>query len=149
MATTTLTPALALTGTPIKTPDVVDNPNVGQEPLKMIIDTAIPTGVNADDASTNGVDEEPSLPATFQNGDANANANVTVDTTELANGEFSPKNDSKSEPNFATHITVSFMQRTLAYFVRGSITVWLTSCLTGLDLAKQVNLLLIKHKQSS
>ena len=30
-------------------------------------------------------------------------------------------------------------QRTLSYFVRGSIVVWLTSSLTGLDLAKQVN----------
>ena len=40
-------------------------------------------------------------------------------------------------------------QRTLTYFLRGSITVWLTKCLTGLDLAKQVNLLLIKHKQNS
>ena len=39
-------------------------------------------------------------------------------------------------------------QRTLTYSVRGSITVWLTSCLTGLDLDKQENLLLIKHKQS-
>ena len=42
-----------------------------------------------------------------------------------------------------------FKQRTLTYFVRGCITVWLTSCLTGLDLTKQVNLFLIKHKQSS
>ena len=41
------------------------------------------------------------------------------------------------------------MQKTLTYFIRGSITVWLTSYLTGLDLAEQVNLLLIKHKQSS
>ena len=31
----------------------------------------------------------------------------------------------------------------------GSITVWLTSCLTGLDLTKQVIMLLIQHKQSS
>ena len=37
-------------------------------------------------------------------------------------------------------------QRTLTYFVRGSITVQLISCLTGLDLAEQVNLLLIQHK---
>ena len=29
------------------------------------------------------------------------------------------------------------------YFVRGSITVQLTSCLTGQDLSKQVNVLLI------
>ena len=35
------------------------------------------------------------------------------------------------------------------HFERGSITVWLTSCLTDLDLAKHVNLLLIKQKQSS
>ena len=35
-------------------------------------------------------------------------------------------------------------QRTLTYFVRGSITVQLTSCLTGLDLTKQVKLLSIQ-----
>ena len=39
--------------------------------------------------------------------------------------------------------------RALTYFVRGSISVQLTSYLTGLDLAKKVNLLFIKHKQSS
>ena len=39
-------------------------------------------------------------------------------------------------------------QRTLTFFVRGRITVWLTSWLTVLDLAKQANLL-FKHKQSS
>ena len=32
---------------------------------------------------------------------------------------------------------------------RGSITVWLTSCLTGLDMTKQAKLMLIKHEQSS
>ena len=32
---------------------------------------------------------------------------------------------------------------------RGSITVWLTSCLTAFDLTKQVKLLLIQHMQSS
>ena len=38
----------------------------------------------------------------------------------------------------------------MPYFVNGwSFTVWLTSCLTRLDLAEQVNLLLIKHKESS
>ena len=41
------------------------------------------------------------------------------------------------------------MQRTLTYFIRGNITVQLTSCLTGLDSTKQVNMLLIQHKQSS
>ena len=30
-------------------------------------------------------------------------------------------------------------QRTLTYFVRGNITVWLTSCLTGLDSAVLLN----------
>ena len=35
------------------------------------------------------------------------------------------------------------------FLCKGTITVWLTSCLTGLDLTKQVNLLLIQHKQSS
>ena len=34
-------------------------------------------------------------------------------------------------------------------FVWGSITILLTSCLTGLDLTKQVNRLFIEHKQSS
>ena len=33
----------------------------------------------------------------------------------------------------------SFKQRKLTYFKSGSISVWLTSCLTGLDLTKQVN----------
>ena len=37
----------------------------------------------------------------------------------------------------------------LTYFLRGSITVWLTSCLTGLDLNKRVNMLIIQHKQSN
>ena len=40
-------------------------------------------------------------------------------------------------------------QRTLTYFVRGSITVLLTSCLTDLDLTKRFNLYLIQHQQSS
>ena len=40
-------------------------------------------------------------------------------------------------------------QRTLTLFLRGSITVQLTSCLTGLDLTKFVNFYLIQHKQSS
>ena len=39
------------------------------------------------------------------------------------------------------------VQRTLT-IVGVSITVWLTSYLTGLDLTKQVKLLLIQHKQS-
>ena len=41
-----------------------------------------------------------------------------------------------------------FKQRTLIYLVRGSITVRLTSCLTGLDSIKLVNLYLIQHKKS-
>ena len=40
-------------------------------------------------------------------------------------------------------------QKTLTYFVRGSITARLTSCLTGLDSTNQANMLLIQHKQSS
>jgi len=40
-------------------------------------------------------------------------------------------------------------QRTLTYFVRGGITVRVTSCLTGLDSTKLVNLYLIQQKQSS
>ena len=39
-----------------------------------------------------------------------------------------------------------FVQRTLT--IGGSITVSLTSCLTGLDLTIQVNLLFIQHKES-
>ena len=42
-----------------------------------------------------------------------------------------------------------FEQRRLTYFVSGSITVQLTSCLTGLDPTKLVNLYLIQHKHSS
>ena len=41
------------------------------------------------------------------------------------------------------------VQRTLTYFVRESITVWLISCLSGLDSTKLVNLYLIQHEQSS
>ena len=40
-------------------------------------------------------------------------------------------------------------QRTLLYFVKGSITVRLTSCLTGLDSTKQFDVFLIRHKQST
>ena len=40
-------------------------------------------------------------------------------------------------------------QRKLTRFKRGSIIVWLTSCLTSLDWTKEVNLLLIQLKQSS
>ena len=40
-------------------------------------------------------------------------------------------------------------KRTFTYFVRGRITVRLTSCLTGLDLAEQLNMLLMKYKQGS
>ena len=43
----------------------------------------------------------------------------------------------------------AFSQRTLTYSVRGSVTVRPTSCLTGLGSTKQVNMLLIQHKQSS
>ena len=41
------------------------------------------------------------------------------------------------------------MQRTLIYFLRGSITVWMTSFLTDLDLTKLVHLYLSQRKQSS
>ena len=40
-------------------------------------------------------------------------------------------------------------QRTLSYFVRGSITVQLTSCLTGLDSTKLANLYLMQHQENS
>ena len=39
-------------------------------------------------------------------------------------------------------------QRTLTYFIRGSLNVRLTSCLTDLDSAEKVHLFLIKHKES-
>ena len=41
------------------------------------------------------------------------------------------------------------IQRTLTYFIMGSITVQLTPWLTGLDSIKIVILYLIKHEQSS
>ena len=41
------------------------------------------------------------------------------------------------------------MQTTLTHFVRGSITVWLISCLTGFELTKLVNIYVIQHKQIS
>ena len=49
----------------------------------------------------------------------------------------------------ADPVSYLFQQRTLTYIVSGSITVHLTSCLTGLDSTKQVNMLLIQLKQSS
>ena len=39
--------------------------------------------------------------------------------------------------------------RTLTFFVRGNITVWLTSCLTSQDLAKQANLFIVLTQQKS
>ena len=45
-------------------------------------------------------------------------------------------------------VFVRTLQRTLTYFIRGSIIAWLTSCLTGLDSTKLVNLYQIQHKQS-
>ena len=42
-----------------------------------------------------------------------------------------------------------FNQRILTYFVRGSITIRLTSCLTDLNSTKLVNLYRIQHKQSN
>ena len=51
--------------------------------------------------------------------------------------------------DFTNQVKLLF-QRTLTYFVRGSITVWrVTSCLIGLDSTNHVNLYLIQHKQSS
>ena len=47
-------------------------------------------------------------------------------------------------------VTAYFLeQRTRTNFVRGSITVRLTSCLIGLDSTKLLNLYLIQHNQSS
>ena len=50
---------------------------------------------------------------------------------------------------FTFPLTIWSWKRTLTYFRRGSITVQLTSCLTGLDLTKPVNLLLIQLWKSS
>ena len=48
------------------------------------------------------------------------------------------------------HIELNMKPENAYLLCKGrSITVWLTSCLTGLDMAEQVNLLLIKHEQSS
>ena len=47
------------------------------------------------------------------------------------------------------YISFTLNQRTFIYFERGSIAEQLTSCLTGLDLTNQVNLVLIQQKQSS
>ena len=52
-------------------------------------------------------------------------------------------------PLTAARIGQNISQRTLTYFVKGCITVQLTSCLTGLDSTKLVNLYLVQHKQSS
>ena len=45
------------------------------------------------------------------------------------------------------YVALKYKQRKLA--IVGSITVHLTSCLTGLDSTKQVKFLIIKHKKSS
>ena len=45
-------------------------------------------------------------------------------------------------------VSMRVKQRTITYFVRGSMNVQLTSCLTFLDLAEQVNQCLIQRKQS-
>ena len=50
-------------------------------------------------------------------------------------------------PKLQQRTSLYYNQRTLT--IGGSITVLLTSCLTGLDLTQQVKLLLIKFKQSS
>ena len=52
-----------------------------------------------------------------------------------------------SDANKVFNISGILRQRALTYFVRGSIAVRLTSCLTGLDLTKLVNLYLVQHKQ--
>ena len=57
-------------------------------------------------------------------------------------GEKLVENFSNRKKNF-----LSIVQRSVTYFVRGSITVWLTSCLTGLDLTQLVNVYLIQHNQ--
>ena len=54
-----------------------------------------------------------------------------------------------SSDSRGVRLTRSAEQRTLTYFIRGSITARLTSCLTGLALTKLVHVYLIQHKQSS
>ena len=54
-----------------------------------------------------------------------------------------------STQRFELKVNSLSSQWRLAYFITGSITVLLASCLTGLDLIKLVNLCLIQHKQSS
>ena len=57
--------------------------------------------------------------------------------------------DCSVSPLKPTNIFNESEQRTITYLVRGSITVWLAYCLTGLDSTEQVNRLLIQHKQSN
>ena len=46
-------------------------------------------------------------------------------------------------------LAVLLLQRTLTYFIRWSMTVWLTSSLISLDLAKQLNLKIVWVQQNS
>ena len=48
---------------------------------------------------------------------------------------------------YARHILTGYIYRILTHHVRGSVTVWLTSCLAGLDSTEQVNMLIISTKQ--
>ena len=47
-----------------------------------------------------------------------------------------------------SNVQNSFIGLIISFFVKGIITVWLTSCLTGLDFTKQGKLFLNKHKRS-
>ena len=51
--------------------------------------------------------------------------------------------------NLATDLGPILALHQRALRIGRSITVWLTSCLTGFDLTKQVKLMLMQHKQSS
>ena len=65
---------------------------------------------------------------------------VTFDDEHFTNLNFEKTTPTCGNNYWIVHITLT---------IGGSISVLLTSCLTGLDSTKQVNLLLIQHKQSS
>ena len=56
---------------------------------------------------------------------------------------------SEISPNLVTLLMGYLLQRTLTYFIRGNITIWLTSCLTGWDLAKQANMFVVSIQKNS
>ena len=71
-----------------------------------------------------------------------------VEPVESEHFEFYAPGSSKvrSTTFTSTNVAIKLIQRPLTIW--GSITVQLTSCLTGLDSTKKVNMFLIQHKQS-